>query len=181
MKTTKKNNLWKRWMWIPAMAPVMGVLWWLVLSADRLHAWQYYPDVAPPTASDYTRAAITFWGALLTPVVVGLTAAAIAFRRKQPARWPVLEMTVVAFPYLILMMGALTGGIPSSNWLSPFLLCAIFAPYLLVGGAVVSSCSNMAACVAQRSWGRLALSALLFCAGLLYLFWFNFFILYLET
>ncbi len=167
-------------MWVLVMAPVMWVLWWLVLSADRLYKWQYNPDVAPPTASDYSRAAITFWGALLTPVVVGLTAAVIAFCRKQPSRWPVLEMAVVAFPCLILMTGLLGRGLSGSNLESIF-ICAFFVAYLVIGGAVVSGCSNMAACVAQRTWGRLALSAMVLCAGLLYLFWFNFFILYLDT
>ena len=172
----------KRWMWILVMAPVMWVLWRLVLSADRLHAWQYNPDVAPPTTSDFSRAAITFWVALLTPVIVGLTAAAIAFRRKQPSRWPVLEMTVVALPYLIFMTAALTPGLGSLTSVSAVfecaIACAIVALYLLVGGAVVLSCSNMAACVGQRTWGRLALSTMVLCAGLLYLFWLNFFIIY---
>ena len=153
------------------MAPVMWVLWRLVLSADRLYAWQYNPNVAPPTTSDYTHASITFWGALLTPVVVGLTAAAIAFRRRQASRWPILETTVVAFPWLILMSGRL----------SNVFLCAIVAGYLLVGGAVVLSCSNVAACVVQRTWGRLALSAMVLCAGLLYLFCLNFSIIYVDT
>ncbi len=180
MKTTKKNNLWKRWMWIPAMAPVMGVLWWLVGSADRLHAWQYNPDVAPPTASDYTRAAITFWVALLTPVVVGLTAAAIAFLRKQPSRWPVLEMAVVGFPCLILMTGFMGRRLGGSNSESIF-ICSFFVAYLVIGGAVVSGCSNMAACVGQRTWGRLALSAMVFCAGMFYLLWWPAFIIYTDT
>ena len=171
----------KRWMWIPALAPVMWALWRLVLWADRLHKWQYNPNVPPPTTSDYTRAAITFWVALLTPVVIGLAAAVIAFCRKQPSRWPVIEMIVVAFSWLIPITGQWTGAIYSPTWVSSVFFHAIVTAYLLAGGAVVSSCSNAGTCVGQRTWGRLVLSTMVLCVGLLYLFWLNLFIIYVDT
>ena len=171
----------KRWIWILAMAPVMWGLLQLVIWADRLHAWQYSPNYAPPATADFTRAAVVFWGTLLTPIFVGLVAAIVAFRRKYPPRWPVLEMTIVAIPYLLLAMGSLTGGLYKSNWVGVAFRHAINGAYLLIGGAVVLALLNMGACVHQRMWGKFALFAVVLSGGMLYLFWLNTFIIYIDT
>lgn len=171
----------KRWLWIPAMAPVMWVLWRFVVSADRLYAWHYSEGYAPPTPADYTYAAIAFWTALLTPALVGSVTAFIAFRRKYRADWPFLELTIVVIPWLTGVTGELTHALYSSQWVGTALWQIISRASLLVGGAVVISCLNIGACVSRRKWGRLALSALVFCAGMLYLLWLNAFIIYLDT
>jgi hypothetical protein len=171
----------KRWIWILAMVPVMWGLLQLVISADRLYAYLYSDGFAPPTPADYARAAVTFWGALLTPVLVGLGAAVVAFRRKYPPRWPFLEMAIVAFPYLGFAAGSLGGFLYKSNSAGHACWYAMMGAYLVVGGAVVVSLLNLGACVRQREWGKFALSSVVLCAGMLYLLWLNAFIIYIDT
>jgi len=163
------------------MAPVMCGLLQLVIWADRLHAWQYSSNFAPPTTADFTRAAVVFWGALLTPIAVGLVAAVMAFRRKYPPRWPVLEIAAVAFPYLAIATGSLTGVLYKSNIAASACWYTIMWACLFVGGAVVVSLLNLGASVRERMWGKSALSALALCTGTLYLFWLNVFIIYIDT
>lgn len=171
----------KRWIWIPAMAPVMWALWRLVLSADRLHAWHYSESYPPPAPADYTYAAFAFWTALLTPAVMGLVAAVMAFRRKHPPCWPAIEIVIVAIPYLAMGIGSLTGVLYESNSAADACWLAIMWACLFVGGAIVVTLLNLGACMRQRMWGKFALSAGLFCAGTLYLFWLNSFIIYIDT
>ena len=172
----------KRWLWIPVMAPVMWGLLQLVISADRLYAWQYNQDsVLPPTAGDYTRAAVTFWGASLTLLLVGLVAAVVAFRRKHLPHWSVPEMVIVAFPYLALALGSLRGDLYKSNSVGSACWSVMFWACLFVGGAVVVSLFNLGACVRQRMWGKFALSIGTFCAGMLYMLWLYAFIIYIDT
>ncbi len=168
-------------MWILAMAPVMWGLLQLVIWADRLYAWEYSPKYAPPTAVDLTRAAFVFWGALLTPILVGLAAAILAFRRKHLPRWPTLEIIIVAFPYLAMATGLLSGVLYKSNSAGTTCWHAIMWASLFVGGAVVVSLLNLGACMRQRRWGKFALSAVALCAGMLYLFWLDAFIIYIDT
>lgn len=171
----------KRWLWVPAMAPVMWALWRFVLSADRLHAWHYSDNYPPPTPADYAYAALAFWTASLTPVLVGLVAGIVAFRRKyRPAR-PVLELTIVVIPWVTFVTAELTNAIYSSDWVATALWQILSGACLFVGGAVIMSCLNMGACLPQRKWARLALSTLVLCAGELYLFWLNAFIIYIDT
>ena len=171
----------KRWLWVPAMAPVMWALWRFVRSADRLHAWQYSDEYSAPTPADHTYAALAFWMAVLTPILVGLVAAMAAFRRKYRAQWPVLEMTLVAIPWLTLVTGEVTGALYRSDWVGTALWQVVSGACLVLGGVVAISGLNMGACMSRRTWGRLALSAVVLCAGTLYLFWFNAFILYVDT
>jgi hypothetical protein len=171
----------KRWIWILAMAPVMWGLLQMVIWADRLHAWQYSPEYAPPTATDFTRAAVVFWVALLTPITAGLVAAVVAFRRKYLPRWPVVEMVIVAFPYLAIATGELSGVLYRSHSAGNAFWYAIMWASLLVGGAVVVSLLNLGACVRERMWGKSALSTVVFGSGMLYLFWLNAFVIYIDT
>ena len=103
----KVNLKMKRYLFIPAMIPVMLILWKLVLSADCLHAWKYSENAAPPTQSDHSFAAFAFFTALLTPLLIGLIAAIIAHYKKCRPYWPILETVVVASVYLmfIVVMG----------------------------------------------------------------------------
>jgi hypothetical protein len=165
----------RRWLWIPVMAPVMYALWWLVFSADRLFAWQYSDKFDPPTTADYVRAAVTFWGALLTPVGVGLTAAIVTFRRDRRAQWPIAESCIVAIPLLALLQGLLW---PSSlNELWGLLLGAQF----VLGGVAVMALQNLGACARDHYWGRLSLSLLVAFGAMLHLFWLYAFIIYIDT
>jgi hypothetical protein len=164
------------------MAPVMWGLLQTVIWADRLHAWQYSSEYAPPGAADSTRAAVVFWGALLTPMCVGLVAAVMAFRREEPPSWPVIEMVIVAFPYLAVTTGSLSGVLYTSTGAGMACWHAIImGAYLFVGGAVVMSLLNLGASVRRRMWGKCALSTLVFSSGALYLFWLNAFIIYIDT
>ena len=96
----------KRYLLIPAMIPVMLILWKLVLSADRLHAWKYSENAAPPTQSDHSFAGLVFMIALLTPLLIGLVAAIVAHHKKYQPCWPVLETVIVASTFLMFMTGA---------------------------------------------------------------------------
>jgi hypothetical protein len=172
----------KRWIWVLAMIPVMWVLWRQVLSADCLYLWNYSAhDLAPPTEADYTRAAITFWGALLTPVFVGLVAAIVAYRRKHAPSWPVLETIVVALPYLVIAMAHMSGFLYDEAATGNACLSAIILAYLCIGGVVVVSILNIGACARQRVWRKLALSVVPICGGMFFLFWWNAFIIYIDT
>jgi hypothetical protein len=171
----------KRWIWIPAMAPVMWALWRLVASADRLFAWQYSDKYAPPTTADYTRAAITFWGALLTPVVVGSVAAVVAFRRKRPAHWSIPETCIAAIPLLALVLGICWPSCLGSGWLGRLLEVVLFAAQFLLGGVIVMALLNLGACARRREWGKLVLSVLVSGGGMLYLLWWYAFIIYIDS
>jgi hypothetical protein len=172
----------KRWMWIPAMAPVMWALWRLVLSADRLHAWRYSGgELPPPAPMDYTYAAIAFWGALLTPVVVGLVAAVVAFRRSRPAHQPIAESCVVAIPLVVLLQGILWPSFPDSGWLGMLLWGILLGAQFLLGGVVVMALQNLGACARHHNWRRLSLSTLVVCGGMLHLFWLYAFVIYIDT
>lgn len=150
------------------MAPIMWALWWLVISADRLHAWRYSDNFALPTTADFIRAAITFWGALLFPIAVGIAVAILAFRRQYTPRWSILETGIVAIPYLTLVAGHIS---------ETFIMVAS----LIVGGTVVMSLLNLGACLRQRMWGKFGLSALVICGGALYPLWLYAFIIYVDT
>lgn len=68
------------------MAPVMWGLFALAVWADRLFRHNYSDKFPPPTSTDFTRAAMVLWIAVLTPVAVGLVAAAVAFRKSDTER-----------------------------------------------------------------------------------------------
>ena len=171
----------KRWLWIPVMIPVMWGLLQLVISADRLYGWQYSESIPRPTAADYTRAAVTFWGALLTPLLVGLVAAVVAFRRKYTPHWSVPETVIVAFPYLAVALGTLGAFLYKSTSLGSACTYVMTWACLLVGGAVVVSLFNLGTCVRLRMWKKFTLSAFAFCAGTFYLLWLYAFIIYIDT
>ena len=162
------------------MAPVMWALWRLVLSADRLYAWHYSENYLPPTQADYAYAAIVFWGALLTPVTVGLVMAVVTFRREGTARWPIAETCIVAVPLLALSSG-LVHPLADDTWLGNLLLGVLLWANFVVGGVVVTALLNLGACLRHRGWGRLALSALVSCGGTVYLLWLYAFIIYIDT
>lgn len=172
------------------MAPVMWALLQLAHWADRLFAWQYSPEYfSPPTAADFTRAAIVFWGALLTPIFIGLVAAIVAFRKKYQPRWPILESLIVAFPYLPTGISLLSDSFHQSNTGGNTFFHAILTAFfsailwacLLVGGAIVICLLNLGACIRQRTWGKCAVVVVVLFAGVLYLFWLYSFIIYIDT
>ncbi|MBM4104058.1 MAG: hypothetical protein FJ263_08410 [Planctomycetes bacterium] len=172
MKTTLTM---KRYLLIPAMIPVMLILWKLVLSADRLHAWKYYENIAPPTQSDYAFAALVFFASLLTPILIGIIAAIVAHHKKCEARWPVLETVIVVSIYLII-------GVISQNLVSPTMeVIGIAGASCLMGGVIVTALINLAACVRQRKWVKFVNSAMVFIGGELYLLWLYAFIIYIDT
>ena len=170
----------KRWIWVLVMAPVMLGLFNLVRWADCLHSWQYSSEHSPPTAADHARAAIVFWSALLVPIIVGLATAVVAFRQKYPARWPIAESSVVGVVWLTFVAGAFCP-LAENTWLSRLILGVLVSAHLVVGGVVVITLLNLGACARVRKWGRLALSALLFGGGMLYLLWLYAFIIYIDT
>ena len=170
----------KRWLWIPAMAPVMWAFWQFVLSADRLHAWQYSDKYPPPTQADYTYAAIVFWTALLTPLAVGLVTAVTSFRREYSPRWIVGEMSIVSIPFLVLV-GDVLFYFHGTKWVDALLWPTLFVPSFVIGGIIVMTMLNLGACVRHRTWGKLALSALVLSGGTLYLFWLYAFVIYVDT
>ena len=171
----------KRWMVIVAMAPVMWGLLQMVIGADRLHAWQYSPEFAPPTEADFNRSAIAFWSALLTPICAGLVAAVVAFRRKDSPCWSVLEAAIIAFPYVVVVTGELSGVLYEPDRVGTACWRAIMGAYLVVGGAVVSCLLNLGACMRMRAWRKFSFCAVVLCAGMLYLLWWNAFIIYVDT
>jgi hypothetical protein len=152
----------------------------LVCWADCLYGWQYSPECEPPTAADYARAAIVFWGSLLTPLCIGLVAAVVAFRKRHPARWPWGELGIVGLPALVLLGGVIRP-FWDDRWPGKILWYILVYANFLVGGAIVLALLNLGASLRRRKWGRLALSAVVFGAGLLYLFWLYAFIIYLDT
>ena len=163
------------------MIPVMWGLLQLAISAECKNICYYSEKYPPPTAADFARAAVVFWGALLTPIFVGLVAAFLAFRRKHPPRWPVFEIVIVAVPYLAMASGFLSGVLYKSNFTGNACLFTIMWASLFVGGAVVVSLLNLGACVRQHMWGKFALSAVALCAGMFYLLWLDTFIIYINT
>lgn len=170
----------KRWLWIPAMAPVMYGLIRLVIWADRLHAWMYSTKYAPPTETDIIRAAIVFWGALAVPFIIGLIAAVWAFRKKSPARWPWVELLFVVLPIALIYGGFLFW--PSITVFHlPLHSIPLLYSHLFVGGTLVLIFLNAGACLRQRKWGRLSLSLLAIGIGYFYLFWLYAMIIYLDT
>ncbi|MBT5608760.1 MAG: hypothetical protein HN742_31865 [Lentisphaerae bacterium] len=173
----------KRWTWVVAMAPVMLVLFKLVCWADCLHAHNYDPyEIPPPTATDFTRAAIVFWGALLTPLVVGLVAAVVAFRRSRPAHRPIAESCIVAIPLLVLLQGILwPSTLPDSGCVGMLPWGILLGAQFLLGGVVVMALQNLGACARHHNWRRLLLSTLVACGGMLHLFWLYAFIIYIDT
>lgn len=170
----------KRWLWLIAMAPVMYGLFRLVCWADCLHGWRYSPECEPPAPADYTRAAVVFWGSLLTPLGVGLVAAAEAFRKRYPARWPWGELGIVGLPALVLL-GGIIRPFWGNSWPGEILWHILIYANFLVGGAIVLALLNAGACLRHRKWGKLALSALSGVLGLLYLLWLYAFIIFLDT
>jgi hypothetical protein len=172
----------KRYLLIPAMIPVMLVLWGLVLSADRLHGWKYSENIAPPTQSDYTFAAVVFFASLLTPLFFGLIAAIVAYYKKYRACWPLLEIGIVASIYLMFITGAVFKNLFTKiEYIEYVAVIGIVGASCLVGGVIVTVLINAGACVRQRSWGKLASSVLVFLGGMLYLFWLYAFIIYIDT
>jgi hypothetical protein len=170
----------KRWIWIIVMAPVMWGLWRLVVWADRLHAWQYSAQYAPPTEIDYARAAIVFWGALATPLLVGFAACVVAFRREYQERWPTVELILFALPWFVLY-GSLLPIAKSLGGAVGYLEEALLIGNILIGGTIVVTLQNIGACLRHRKWGKFTLSTLACCVGFLYLFWLYAFIIYLDT
>jgi len=171
----------KRWILIAVMAPVMWGLFRLVLWADRLHAWRYFQNYPPPTAADFTRAAVVFWASVLTPIVVGFVVAIVAFRRKYQPVWPILETGIIAVPYLSYIAGASLGILYGERRTAYIFWFVILRACVLVGGAVVATCLNLGACLRRGAWGRFALSAAAVCAGMFYLLWLSGFIIYIDT
>ena len=176
MKTTLKMN---RYLLIPAMIPVMLILWKLVLSADRLHAWKYSDNISPPTQSDYSFAALAFFTALLTPLLVGLIAAIIAYYKKYQSCWPLLETVIVASVYLLFSIAAIYPDVLSK--VSGMADAGVIGSSCLMGGVIVVILINMGACVRQRNWGKFTNSVMVFIGGILYLFWLYAFVIYVDT
>jgi len=171
----------KRWTWIVGMAPAMWGLHQLVIWADRLHAWQYSDKFARPTAADFSRAAVVFWASLLIPLLAGCVAAILAFRRRVPSVWPLLEASIVAMPYVAGILVAAGVGFPGPGRLADLLAFVLLWASVLVGGSVAATGHNLGACVRQRTWGRFALSVGVVFVGMLYLFWFSAFVIYVDT
>ena len=169
----------KRYLLIPTMVPVMLILWKLVLSADRLHAWKYSENVAHPTPSDHNFAALAFFTALLTPLIIGLTAVIIAHHKKYKPCWPILETIIMAFIFLMFMIGVFFQNLFTN--ISDLAVIGIVGASCLMGGVIVVVLINLGACVRQRSWGKFANSALVFIGGMLYLFWLYAFVIYVDT
>lgn len=176
MKKTLKLN---RYILIPAMIPVMLILWKLVLSADRLHAWKYSENFDPPTQSDRSFAAFAFFAALLTPFLIGLIAAIIAHYRKYRPCWPILETGIVATIYLMFMTGTIFTDFLME--IGDMAVIGFVGASCLMGGVIVLVLTNMGACVQQRNWGKFAHSALVLLGGMLYLFWLYAFVIYVDT
>ncbi len=170
----------KRYLLIPAMIPVMLILWKLVLSADRLHAWKYSENFAHPTQSDHAFAALAFYTALLTPLLIGLTAAIVAHHKKCQPCWPILETVAVVSVYLMFIIGALFQN-RFMNVSELLLVTGIAGASCLMGGVIVVALLNLGACVRQRNWGKFANSALVCSGGMLYLFWLYAFVIYVDT
>ena len=175
----KTNLKMKRYLLIPAMAPVMLILWKLVLSADRLHAWKYSENFARPTQSDQAFAALAFYTGLLTPLLIGLAAAIIAYRKKYKPCWPILETVAVACIFLMFITGALFQNLFMK--VSDLAVIGIAGASCLMGGVIVVALLNLGACVRQRNKGKFANSASVFVGGMLYLFWLYAFIIYVDT
>lgn len=170
----------KRWLWLPVMIPLMWGWMRLVSDADRLYGWLYSEDIAPPTSADYRHAAVVFWGALLTPLVIGVVAAVVAFRQQHTARWPLTEAAITIVPLLALVAGV-TGSPPGSGPVGQLVEAVLVGAHLLVGGGIVVALANVGACARHRRWGRLTLSGFVSSLGLLYLFWLYAFIIYINT
>ena len=169
----------KRYLLIPAMAPVMLILFKLVLSADRLHAWKYSENIGTPTQSDHSFAALAFFTALLTPLLIGLMAAIIAHQKKSRPCWPIPETVIVASIYLMFIIGAFfTNHFMKVEHLA---VIGIVGVSCLMGGVVVVVLINLGACVRQRNWGKFANSVLVFIGGMLYLSWLYAFVIYVDT
>lgn len=150
----------KRYLLIPAMAPVMLILFKLVLSADRLHAWKYSENIDPPTQTDHTFAAFAFLTALLIPLLIGLTAAIIAHHKKYRPCWPILETAIVASIYLMFMIGVIFQNLVMK--VEYMAVIGIAGASCLMGGVVVTVLINLGACVRQRNWGKFTNSVLVF-------------------
>ena len=166
------------------MAPVMYGLFRLVCWADCLHSWQdscKYDPLKLATATEYTRAAIVFWGALLTPLVVGLIAAVVVFRRRHAAHWPIPELCLATIPVVMVLALGIWSPCLGGGWLGRFLMVVIFAAQFLLGGVIVMTLLNLGACARKREWGKLVLSVLVLSVGMLYLFWWYAFIIYIDT
>ena len=152
-------------------------MWKLVLSADRLHKWKYSENFAPPTQSDYNFAAIVFYTALLTPLLIGLIAGIIAHYRKYQPWWPVIETVIVVSVYVIFIVAATT----RLEILENLAIAGLLGASCLMGGVIVAVLINTGACVRKRNWGKFANSVMVFGGGMLYLFWLYAFIIYVDT
>jgi hypothetical protein len=152
-----------------------------VLLADRLFAWQYSDKFDPPTTADYVRAAVTFWGAFLTPAVVGLTAAIVTFRRDRRAQWPIAESCIVAIPLLALLERLLWPSSLNEGWPAMTLWGLLLGAQFILGGVTVMALQNLGACARDYNWGRLSLSLLVAFGAMLHLFWLYAFIIYIDT
>jgi len=158
----------KRWLWIPVMIPLMWMFLHMAISAK-------YATTRPvPSAADRTRAAAVLWSTSATPAVLGLLAAAVAFRRKLTPRWPLLEIGLVLLNYLAvaaMLLGGVAGAASERmiEW-----------PALLLGGVVVTALLNAGASARERMWGKVSVSLLVACAGLLHVVWLCSVILYLD-
>ena len=175
----KTNLTMKRYLLIPSMIPVMLILWKFVLSADRLHAWKYSENIAPPTQSDLSYAALAFFTALLTPLLIGLVVAFIAHPKKYRPCWPILETVIVASIYLMFITGAVLSSLFMK--LEHISVIGIVGASWLMGGVVVVIVMNIEACVRRRNWGKFVNSVLVFLGGMLYLFWLYSFVIYIDT
>ncbi len=170
----------KRWILILVMAPVMYGLFRLVCWADCLSAW-HYSESNPPTSADYIRAAIVFWGSLLTPLCIGLVTAVVAFRKQYPAHWSFGEMCIVGLPISVLIVGIVCPPFGDTNLTGRIIWYILLYANIFVGGAIVLALFNVGTSIRHRKWGKLSLSILVCCAGLLYLFWLYAFIIYIDT
>jgi hypothetical protein len=178
----------KRLIWIIASAPAMWGLHHLVCWADRLYAWEYSDKYPPPTAEDFTRAAIVFWASFLIPLVTACVAAIVAFHRKSPSAWLLLESSIIALPYISLFVGMAMGvsgvspGTPRASEVTESIVWFVMLwACVLVGGAVVAAGHNLGVCIRHRTWGRFAVSVVAIGAGMLYLYWLSAFIIYIDT
>jgi hypothetical protein len=151
------------------MAPVMGALYRLSIWAARLYDPYYFPQLYPPATSvDYTRAAVVFGFSALFPILVGLGAAVVAYRRKHTALWPSVELCIIS-PLLLLYCLAIISNSQQGGaaWPSHFLWPCFSISFFAFGGTIVTSLLNLGACVIHRKWGLFALSFLTFLGAAL--------------
>ena len=103
----------------------------------------------------------------------------IAHHKKYKPCWPILETFIMAFIFLMFMIGVFFQNLIMN--ISDLAVIGIVGASCLIGGVIVVVLINLGACVRKRSWGKFANSALVFIGGMLYLFWLYAFVIYVDT